>query len=86
MGRAGGGGNAIEETQFGILRLQETKERMAQAQEELQEMQNEFEMLAGGKSDKFRELKGREQQMDTFLVLSFPSLFSFAISLFIGEF
>ncbi|KAL3103370.1 hypothetical protein niasHS_002556 [Heterodera schachtii] len=47
--------------------LQETKERMAQAQEELQEMQNEFEVLAGGKSDKFRELKGREQQMDTFL-------------------
>jgi hypothetical protein len=43
-------------------------ERMTQAQEELQEFQNEFELLAGDKSERFRELKTRENHMDTFLV------------------
>ncbi|CAK5083380.1 unnamed protein product [Meloidogyne enterolobii] len=47
--------------------LQEINERMAQAQEELQEFQNEFELLAGDKSEKFRELKTRGTQMDNFL-------------------
>uniref|UniRef100_A0A914NHD8 Uncharacterized protein n=1 Tax=Meloidogyne incognita TaxID=6306 RepID=A0A914NHD8_MELIC len=46
--------------------LQEINERMAQAQEELQEFQNEFELLAGDKSEKFRELKTRGTQMDNF--------------------
>ena len=49
-------------------RLQEMNERMGQCQEELQEFQNEFELLAGDKSEKFRELKGREAHMDLFLV------------------
>ncbi|KAF7634330.1 hypothetical protein Mgra_00006296 [Meloidogyne graminicola] len=47
--------------------LQEINERMSQAQEELQEFQNEFELLAGDKSEKFRELKNRGAQMDNFL-------------------
>lgn len=47
--------------------LQEMNEQMAQAQEELQEFQNEFELLAGDKSDRFRELKNREAHMNTFL-------------------
>ncbi|KAI1727656.1 intraflagellar transport protein 74 like protein [Ditylenchus destructor] len=47
--------------------LQEMNERMTQAQEELREFQNEFEILAVDKSERFRELKNRDAYMDTFL-------------------
>jgi uncharacterized membrane protein (DUF106 family) len=50
-------------------------ERMTQAQEELQEFQNEFELLAGDKSERYRELKTREQHMDTFLASQSKHIF-----------
>uniref|UniRef100_A0A183C8P9 non-specific protein-tyrosine kinase n=1 Tax=Globodera pallida TaxID=36090 RepID=A0A183C8P9_GLOPA len=56
-----------EEISHMQTQLQEMKERVAQSQEELQEFHNEFELLAGDKSEKFRELKNRELQMDSFL-------------------
>ncbi|KAI1720046.1 intraflagellar transport protein 74 like protein [Ditylenchus destructor] len=47
--------------------LQEMNERITQAQEEFREFQNEFEILAVDKSERFRELKNRDAYMDTFL-------------------
>lgn len=42
-------------------------ERIEQAQEELREFENEFEVLAGEKNEKYRELKVKERQIDEFL-------------------
>uniref|UniRef100_A0A915CSI3 Uncharacterized protein n=1 Tax=Ditylenchus dipsaci TaxID=166011 RepID=A0A915CSI3_9BILA len=57
------------------IQLQEMNERMTQAQEELREFENEFEILAGDKSERFRELKNRDAHMESFLE-SFGSLSS----------
>lgn len=42
-------------------------ERIEQAQEEFREFENEFEILAGEKNEKYRELKIKERQIDEFL-------------------
>uniref|UniRef100_A0A914C918 Uncharacterized protein n=1 Tax=Acrobeloides nanus TaxID=290746 RepID=A0A914C918_9BILA len=53
--------------------IQEMSERIEQAQEELREFENDFEVLAGEKNEKYRELKLKEHQIDDFLD-SFDSL------------
>jgi TolA-binding protein len=45
------------------FRIQEINDRIRQAQEEIKEFQNEFEIMTGDKSEKFRELKAKDAQM-----------------------
>lgn len=42
-------------------------ERISQAQEEVREFANEFEIFASDKSERFRELRSRDAHIDAFL-------------------
>lgn len=42
-------------------------EQVSLAQEELREFENEFEIIAGEKNERYRDLKIKERQLDDFL-------------------
>jgi intraflagellar transport protein 74 len=48
-------------------RIAEYKEKQQQCDEEMLELENEFEDQAGEKNEKYRELRAKEQQIDEFL-------------------
>jgi hypothetical protein len=50
-----------------ILRLNELNDQLTLAQEELREFENEFEIIAGEKNERYRDLKIKERQLDDFL-------------------
>lgn len=50
-----------------MFRIDELNDQVSLAQEELREFENEFEIIAGEKNERYRDLKIKEKQLEEFL-------------------